>query len=154
MTFCLSKGLCAPVGSVVCGSKEFIKRAHRIRKMLGGGMRQAGILAAAGIVALETTTDRLADDHFRAQQLAAGLETVPGIILDPGTPYTNMVFCEVDNSIQANSPQIAANLSAQGLRVGAVGDRRFRLVTHYGINSHNVEQAVKIFKAVMGSNTN
>ena len=153
ITFCLSKGLCAPVGSVVCGSKEFIKRAHRIRKMLGGGMRQAGILAAAGIVALDTLTDRLEEDHFRAQQLAAGLETVPGIILNPGTPYTNMVFCELDGSAQASSTQIAAKLSAQGLRVGAVGDRCFRLVTHYWINDQDVEQAVKIFKAVMGSNT-
>ena len=153
ITFCLSKGLCAPVGSVVCGSKEFIKRAHRIRKMLGGGMRQVGILAAAGIVALDTLTDRLEEDSFRAQQLAAGLETVPGIILDPGTPYTNMVFCELDGSTQASSTQIAAKLSAQGLRVGAVGDRRFRLVTHYWINDQDVEQAVKIFRAVMESNT-
>jgi len=153
VTFCLSKGLCAPVGSVVCGSKEFIKRAHRIRKMLGGGMRQAGILSAAGIVAIETITDRLVEDHFRAQQLAAGLETVPGILLDPGTPYTNMVFCEVNSSIQASSPQIAAKLSAQGLLVGAVGDRRFRLVAHYGINDYHVEKAVEIFKAVIDSNT-
>lgn len=153
ITFCLSKGLCAPVGSVVCGSKEFIKRAHRIRKMLGGGMRQAGILAAAGIVALETLTDRLEEDHFRAQQLAAGLETVPGIILDPGTPYTNMVFCELDGSIEAGSTQITAKLSAQGLQVGAVGDRRFRLVTHYWVNNHDVKQAVKVFRTVMESNT-
>ena len=153
ITFCLSKGLCAPVGSVVCGSKEFIKRAHRIRKMLGGGMRQVGILAAAGIVALDTLTDRLEEDRFRAQQLAAGLETVPGIILDPGTPYTNMVFCELDSSIEAGSTQITAKLSAQGLRVGAVGDRRFRLVTHYWINDHDVEQAVKVFRTVMESNT-
>lgn len=152
VTFCLSKGLCAPVGSVVCGTKEFIKRAHRIRKMLGGGMRQAGILAAAGIIAIETIPDRLVEDHFRAQQLAAGLETVPGIILDPGTPHTNMVFCEVDSSIQANSPQIAAKLSEQGLLVGAVGDRRFRLVAHYGINDDNIEKAVEKFKAVIDSN--
>ena len=92
VTFCLSKGLSAPVGSVICGSREFIYRAHRMRKMLGGGMRQAGILAAAGIVALETMVERLADDHRRARMLAEGLKEIPGIALDPGTPYTNMVF--------------------------------------------------------------
>ena len=92
VTFCLSKGLSAPVGSVICGSREFIYRAHRMRKMLGGGMRQAGILAAAGIVALETMVERLADDHRRARMLAEGLKEIPGIVLDPGTPYTNMVF--------------------------------------------------------------
>ncbi len=154
VTFCLSKGLSAPVGSVVCGSKEFIKRAHRIRKMLGGGMRQSGILAAAGITALETIADRLEEDHIRAQQLAAGIENIPGINLDLGTPFTNMIFCELDSSINVTSPQVAAKLSVQGLQVGAVGDRRFRLVTHYWINDHDIEQAVKIFKDVMGSYAN
>jgi threonine aldolase len=88
ITYCLSKGLCAPVGSVLCGSKDFIARAHRIRKQLGGGMRQAGILAAAGIVALETMIDRLKEDHQRARDLADGLSKIPGIKLDPNTPQT------------------------------------------------------------------
>lgn len=92
VTFCLSKGLCAPVGSVICGSRPFITRAHRIRKQLGGGMRQAGILAAAGIVALESMVDRLTEDHARASRLARSLEKIPGITLDPGTPYTNMLY--------------------------------------------------------------
>ena len=101
VTFCLSKGLCAPVGSVLCGSKPFIAKARRLRKMLGGGMRQAGILAAAGIVALEKMVERLVEDHARAKKLADGLRLVPGLQLDPGTPATNMVFlsltrgCEV-----------------------------------------------------------
>lgn len=151
VTFCLSKGLCAPVGSVLCGSKGFINHAHRIRKMLGGGMRQAGILAAAGIIALETMVDRMGEDHIRAQQLAVGMKNVPGIHVDMGTPFTNMIFCELDNSIEISSSQVTSKLSAQGLQVGAVGDRRFRLVTHYWINDHDIEQAVKIFKNVMGA---
>jgi threonine aldolase len=92
VTFCLSKGLCAPVGSVLCGSQEFIVKARRLRKMLGGGMRQAGILAAAGIIALEKMVDRLGEDHIRAKKLADGLRLIPGLVLDAGTPATNMVF--------------------------------------------------------------
>ena len=149
ITFCLSKGLCAPVGSVVCGSKEFIKRAHRIRKMLGGGMRQAGILAAAGIVALDTLIDRLEEDHFRAQQLAAGLETVPGIILNPGTPYTNMVFLSLMDKIPLSAGEVAQSLKQRGVRVGVVSGRRFRLVTHYWIDDAGVDHAIEAFREVI-----
>ena len=91
VTFCLSKGLCAPVGSVLCGSKEFIAKARKIRKHLGGGMRQGGIIAAAGIVALNKMVDRLGEDHARARTLAEGLSSIPQIKLD-GMPATNMVF--------------------------------------------------------------
>ena len=135
ITFCLSKGLCAPVGSVICGNAEFIHKAHRIRKQLGGGMRQAGILAAAGIVALETIVPRMAEDHIRAKELASGLAAIPGVILDPGTPYTNMVYLTLHNEIPMDAKQVALRLKEMDILVGIVGARRFRLVTHYWIDS-------------------
>ncbi len=100
VTFCLSKGLSAPVGSVLCGSREFITKAHRLRKQLGGGMRQAGILAAAGIIAVEKMTKRLREDHARAQKLAKGLADVSGLILDEGTPHTNMIFMSLADEVE------------------------------------------------------
>jgi threonine aldolase len=149
ITFCLSKGLCAPVGSLLCGSKEFIAHARRIRKQLGGGMRQAGILAAAGIVALETMIDRLNDDHLRARHLAEGLRRIPGLILDPGTPHTNMVFLSLDDDVPLDARQVADRLSQYDVRVGVVDRRRFRLVTHYWIDDAGVEQALEAFREVM-----
>lgn len=149
VTFCLSKGLCAPVGSVLCGSREFIKQAHRIRKQLGGGMRQAGVLAAAGIVALEQNIDHLAEDHARARRLAHGLAQIPGILLDANSPYTNMVFLSVSQEIPYRSKQIAAMLAERDVLIGAVGSRRFRLVTHYWIDDRAVEHALQAFADVM-----
>jgi threonine aldolase len=148
VTFCLSKGLSAPVGSVLCGSAEFIKKAHRIRKQLGGGMRQAGILAAAGIVALETMIDRLADDHKRARYLAQGLAFLPWLVLEPGTPYTNMIFMSLAENFPADAKQVADELSKKGVRVGVVGERRFRLVTHYWIDDAAVDKAIVAFQEV------
>ena len=109
VTFCLSKGLCAPVGSVLCGDKEFIKRAHRLRKMLGGGMRQAGILAAAGIIALEKMTKRLGEDHMRARNLAEGLSENREIVLD-GVPQTNMVFFDLAPQVEMSTDEITNQL--------------------------------------------
>ena len=149
VSFCLSKALCAPVGSVICGSQEFIQRAHRIRKMLGGGMRQAGVLAAAGIVALETMIDRLADDHARARRLAEGLAGIPGLSIDPGCPQTNMVFCSLDDGVALTAPEVASRLEQFGVKVGAVGARRFRLVTHYWIDDDAVEKAVLAFGEIV-----
>lgn len=147
VTFCLSKGLCAPVGSVLCGSQEFIHRAHRVRKQLGGGMRQAGIIAAAGIVALESMVDRLAEDHKRAALLADGLSTIPGLLIDPGSPHTNMVFLNLDKrTTQLTATTVAERLKAQGVLVGVVGERSFRLVTHYWIDDDGIEKAVAAFK--------
>ncbi|HSQ27915.1 MAG TPA: low-specificity L-threonine aldolase [Anaerolineales bacterium] len=144
VTFCLSKGLCAPVGSVLCGSAEFIGRAHRIRKQLGGGMRQAGILAAAGIVALETMIDRLEEDHKRASMLAHSLGQIPGILLDPGSPYTNMVFFKIDkNRIPYNARQVAERMADFGVKLGVTGRFHFRLVTHYWIDDQAVEFTVE-----------
>lgn len=145
VSFCLSKALCAPVGSLLCGSGEFIHRARRIRKQLGGGMRQAGVLAAAGIVALEKMIGRLADDHTRARRLAAGLVDISGLILDPGTPYTNMVFLALDESVPVDGAWIAAFCARHGVLVGLVSQRRFRLVTHYWIDDHGVGRAVEAF---------
>jgi len=150
VTFCLSKGLCAPVGSVLCGSEGFIAKAHRIRKQLGGGMRQAGILAAAGIVALETMVDRLAEDHQRARNLADGLQQVRGLELDAGTPATNMVFVSLAANVPVNARQVAARLKELGVLVGVVAERRFRLVTHYWIDDDGVDVAVRAFSGAIG----
>jgi len=149
VTFCLSKGLSAPVGSVLCGSSEFIHRAHRIRKQLGGGMRQAGVLAAAGIVALETMVDRLAEDHARARTLASRLQALPGMILDPGSPYTNMVFVSLADDVSLDGRVFAARLVEQGVKVGVVGARRFRLVTHCWIDDAAIERAWQAFETVL-----
>ena len=150
VTFCLSKGLCAPVGSVVCGSREFIRRAHRMRKQLGGGMRQAGILAAAGIIALECMVDRLAEDHVRAKRLAEGLAKIPSLVLDPGTPYTNMIFLELaPETSPLTAREVAQRLAERSILVGVAGERRFRLVTHYWIDDEGVEQALAAFGAVL-----
>jgi threonine aldolase len=148
VTFCLSKGLCAPVGSVLCGSAEYISKAHRIRKQLGGGMRQAGILAAAGIVALETMVDRLAEDHRRARNLAQGLSFLPWLALDEGTPFTNMIFMNIADGYRVEAKQVAALLDKQGIKVGVNGQRRFRLVTHYWIDDAAVEKALLAFEDV------
>jgi threonine aldolase len=149
VTFCLSKGLCAPVGSVLCGSKEFIKKAHRIRKMLGGGMRQAGILAAAGIVALETMVDRLAEDHARAKKLAEGLKQVPGLVLGDEPPATNMVFLSLDETVPYSTQELAARLKKSGVLAGVAGHRQFRLVTHYWIDDDGVERTLSAFREAL-----
>ncbi len=151
VTFCLSKGLCAPVGSVLCGSRDFIERARRIRKQLGGGMRQAGILAAAGIVALETMIDRLAEDHARARALAQGLARLPGIRLPMGMPATNMVFIALDENLPLDAAAFAARLADHGVRVGVIGPRQFRLVTHYWIGDAEVAQTLEAFEAVINA---
>jgi len=148
VTFCLSKGLSAPVGSVLSGSAEFISKAHRIRKQLGGGMRQAGILAAAGIVALETMIDRLAEDHKRARYLAQGLAFLPWLIMDDGTPQTNMIFMSLSGSFPVDAKQVAEELAKKGVRVGVVGKRRFRLVTHYWIDDPAVDKVILAFQEV------
>jgi threonine aldolase len=148
VTFCLSKALCAPVGSVLCGSKNFIQRALRARKILGGGMRQAGILAAAGIVALDTMVGRLPEDHVRAKRLAQGLGAIPGLVMDPGTPYTNMIFCELDNAVPMNASEVVSALERRGVLVGDTGLKRFRLVTHYWIDDAAVNLTVEAFTEV------
>ena len=149
VTFCLSKGLGAPVGSVLCGSVEFIKKARRMRKHLGGGMRQAGIIAAAGIVALETMVERLSEDHARARVLTDGLRKIPGIRLDPGTPATNMIFFTLAETVRLSTAQIETKLEERGILAHSSGPRRFRLVTHFGIGDHDVEQTIAAFQEIL-----
>jgi threonine aldolase len=148
ITFCLSKGLCAPVGSVLCGSKEFIAKALRVRKQLGGGMRQAGVLAAAGIIALEKMVDRLAEDHMRATELAAGLAEIKD--LDVPQTYTNIIRFQLDPRSKVQPEQMMEQLNAAGIRVGHGGPWGFRAVTHYWIDDQAVEKTLlafhKIFK--------
>jgi threonine aldolase len=150
VSFCLSKGLSAPVGSLVCGSTEFVGRARRQRKVLGGGMRQAGVLAAAGIVALETMVDRLAEDHANARRLAEGLAALPGILLDPASVPTNIIIFEL--AADALSPQeFAAGLAARGIKLSPIGGRRLRAVTHHGIEEEDIERALAAAKTVLAS---
>ena len=149
VTFCLSKGLSAPVGSVLCGSKEFIEKAHRARKLLGGGMRQAGVLAAAGIVALEKMASRLGEDHARARTLAEGLSENRGLVLDAGTPATNMVFMNLAKTVPMSAADVAERMKERGVLVSFSGARRFRLVTHCWIDDASVERAVAAFSDVL-----
>jgi threonine aldolase len=149
VTICLSKGLCAPVGSVICGTQEFIRKAHRIRKQLGGGMRQAGVIAAAGIVALESMVERLAEDHARAARLADGLRQIPGLRLDPEKPQTNMVFLDLDEALPQTASEVAVRLAERGVKVGAVGAKRFRLVTHYWIDDEAIEKTIAAFSKAL-----
>jgi threonine aldolase len=148
VTFCLSKGLCAPVGSVLCGSKEFIYKARRIRKQLGGGMRQAGILAAAGIVALETMVNRLEEDHSRARRLAHALAGIPGMVVERVDPPTNMVFAGLADGVKLDANQVAQRLMEYKVKVGAVGNRRFRMVTHYWVDDEGIDRAIQAFRCV------
>jgi threonine aldolase len=148
ITFCLSKGLCAPVGSVLCGSKSFMEKAQRIRKQLGGGMRQAGVLAAAGVVALEEMVDRLSEDHAHAQALAEGLSTIPGIQLDKGSPNTNMVYISIDSETGLDATSCEERLLKQGIRAGITGPRHFRLVCHYWIQDEHIQNTLQAFQRV------
>jgi threonine aldolase len=149
VTFCLSKALCAPVGSVLCGTHEFITKARRIRKMLGGGMRQAGVLAAAGIVALDEMVDRLPEDHARAKRLAACLAAIPGLQLDPGSPATNMIFLNLDDKGKLSAKEVAVNLETRGIKVQVTGPKRFRLVIHYWIDDAAVDQTANAFGEIL-----
>lgn len=147
ISFCLSKGLSAPVGSLLCGPKEFIAEARRNRKMVGGGMRQAGVLAAAGIVALETMIDRLAEDHANAKRLAEGLADIPGIVLDPARIKTNIVFFDLRGGMTA--AQLVERLAREGVLMGVAGEQRIRAVTHYGIEREDIEEVLAISQKVM-----
>jgi len=147
VSFCLSKGLCAPVGSLVCGTRDFIAEARRNRKIVGGGMRQAGIIAAAGIVALEQMVDRLAEDHENARRLALGLAEIPGISIDPAQVRTNIVIFDLVAE-RPTPAEFAARLSADGVKVLALGER-IRLVTHHGIDAADIDKALVAIRKVM-----
>ena len=139
--FCLSKGLGAPVGSLVVGSKEFIEEARVLRKMLGGGMRQAGVLAAAGLVALEKTPPLLARDHQNAKTLAEGLAGIPGISIDPGQVETNILVFDVSGT-GLDATEISAQLKERGVLANAISPQAMRMVTHYDVSEAGIERAV------------
>ena len=145
VTFCLSKGLACPVGSVLCGDNETIERARRLRKMLGAGMRQAGIIAAPGIVALESMIDRLAEDHANARKLALGLNEMPGIDIDPDSLPTNLVFFEVTSG---DPMEVGRRLEERGVLVSAERDV-WRWVTHYGITSEDIDYTLDAMGEIM-----
>ena len=148
VSFCLSKGLGAPVGSVVCGSRDFILQARRARKVLGGGMRQAGVLAAAGIVALNEMVDRLAEDHANARKLADGLAEMPGLSIDPSLIKTDIVYFEVKRD-DMTAEELVNKLEEQGVRMLPVGPGRIRAVTHYHITSDDIDYALAAFLKVL-----
>ncbi len=149
VSFCLSKGLAAPVGSILVGSRAFIARARRNRKVVGGGMRQAGILAAAGIVALEEMVDRLAEDHANAQVLAQGLAQVPGLAVDLARVQTNIVYFELTRP-DLTPAQLADALGARGVRLLPAGGRSLRAVTHYQVNRADVGRALDVVGDALG----
>jgi threonine aldolase len=148
LNVCLSKGLAAPVGSVICGSRAFIDRARRIRKMLGGGMRQAGIIAAAGIVALEEMTDRLAEDHANARRLAEGIAQIPGLAIDQTRVRTNILYLDlVDRRFSEEGFKL--RLAEKGVLLSHTAPARFRMLTHYGIGSDDIDAALQALRTVM-----
>lgn len=144
--FCLSKGLSAPVGSIICGSADFIAEARRARKVVGGGMRQTGVIAAAGVIALEQMTDRLVEDHVRAKHLAEGLARSPGIDVAPVT--TNILYFQITERVSKSPEQVGAELRERGVLMNSRGGGRFRAVTHYGIEDEDVERAIEVTTAV------
>jgi threonine aldolase len=148
LSFCFSKGLSAPVGSVLCGRRSFVERARRLRKVLGGGMRQSGVLAAAGIFALEHMIERLEEDHKNARLLAEGIAAISGLRIDLSRIKTNIVYVDLEHGGMGDR-QFSESLSRRGIKVLAVGPRRFRMVTHYGIVKDDIEFALKALTEVM-----
>ncbi len=154
LMFCLSKGLSAPVGSMLVGSKEFIRRAHRTRKLLGGGMRQAGIIAAAGIVALEQMVDRLAEDHKHAKLLAHGLAEYPQIAIDADGVVTDIVMFSLRNAHNQSATLIEteeflSRVQKRGVLMGHMGGGKIRAVTHYGIEQQHITTALTEIRRVL-----
>ncbi len=141
ISFCLSKGLSCPVGSVICGSQEFSDQARKWRKMVGGGMRQAGVLAAAGLVAMDTMIDRLADDHANAKRLAEGLANIDGLSVDPDRIQTNIVIFEVDPAL-ATVQEFMGALDREGVKVSYPGKHTIRMVTHRHIDGGEIDEAL------------
>jgi threonine aldolase len=146
--FCLSKGLAAPVGSIICGSRDFIEEARRNRRMLGGQMRQSGILAAAGIVALDEMIDRLDDDHRSARRLAEGLDDINGMTVDLERVQTNIVIFRLTNP-KVSPAEFIMRSEKQGVKLDWVGGNRFRAVTHYGIEREDIEKALEGLRHLM-----
>jgi threonine aldolase len=148
LSFCLSKGLSSPVGSVICGTSQFIAEAHRNRKVLGGGMRQSGIIAAAGIEALEHMVDRLAEDHENARRLAEGIAHIPGLSIELNRIQTNIVYFDMADK-QFDAGTLVTQLAGQGVKMLQVGPGRLRAVTHYGISTDDIDFALAAISEAM-----
>lgn len=150
--FCLSKGLAAPVGSLLVGDADFIAEARRVRKLFGGGMRQVGVLAAAGLVALTSMVNRLGEDHARARRLAAGLAELPGVELNPDRVLTNIIVATLRDAGESDggpAARFVAGMRERGVLCGAFGTRQIRLVTHYEITDGDVEAALEAARATL-----
>lgn len=145
---CLSKGLCAPVGSVLAGSREFIERARKFRKMLGGGMRQAGILAAAGIVAIEKMSKRLKEDHENALLLAKGLNSLEGVSVDVGRVQTNLIMVDFAGT-GLNGMQVAERLKQNGILINGSSSPVVRFAVHYYITPDDVKRTVEVVSKII-----
>ena len=148
VSVCLSKGLGAPIGSLVAGTKTFIDRVHRFRKMFGGGMRQAGIIAAAGIYALDHHIDRLKEDHQHAKRLALGLKEIKGVSIEPEEVETNILIFDVAET-KMTPTQIRDEMKKEGILIHAVGKTQIRLVTHLDVSKEDIEAALKAFRKVL-----
>jgi len=148
VSFCLSKGLAAPIGSVICGSRDFIAEARRNRKIVGGGMRQCGIIAAAGITALEQMVDRIAEDHANARRLADGIAEIPGLSLDAEKVQTNIIYFDL-TSEKITTETLIKHLAGQGIKMLALGPKRLRAVTHYGISTGDIDVTLKALQKIM-----
>jgi len=149
VSVCLSKGLGAPIGSIVAGSKTFIDRVHRFRKMFGGGMRQVGIIAAAGIYALDHHIERLGEDHQNAKHLALGLKELKGVSIDPDQVETNIIIFNITDT-GMTAPQMAEAMKRNGVLIHPIGKTQIRLVTHLDVSSEDIETALKAFEKVLG----
>jgi threonine aldolase len=149
VSFCLSKGLSAPVGSLLCGSKDCITRARKLRKMVGGGMRQAGVIAAAGIVALETMIAKLAEDHINAHRLAMGLSAKEGVTIDASQVETNIVMFEPPRAFEA--PHFIEVMDSRGVKFTYPGGRRVRAVTHRMISQNDIDEALKRIESAISA---
>jgi threonine aldolase len=149
VSVCLSKGLGAPIGSLVAGSKPFIDRIHRFRKMFGGGMRQVGIVAAAGIYALDHHLERLKEDHQNAKRLAVGLKEFRGVSIDPKHVETNIVIFDITDTGMTGS-HIAETMKKEGVLIHAFGKTQIRLVTHLDVSNDDIEGALKVLEKVFG----
>ena len=148
VTFCLSKGLASPIGSVICGSTDFIAEARRIRKSLGGGMRQTGIIAAAGIVSLNQMRNRLKDDHANAKYLANGLHKLPGIELNINYVPTNIIFFNF-NHPDMSSSDLVNHMKSHGIIFSDYNGKHCRLVLHHGISRDDVEKVIDVFNKLL-----
>lgn len=149
LSFCFSKGLGAPVGSVLCCSRQMRQKMHRFRKMLGGGMRQAGVLAAAAIYALENNVNKLKEDHINAKKLAEGLSKINGIKIDLATVQTNIVIAEITHPAFASSHAFVRELKNHGVAINPLTDKKIRFVTHMHIDRRDVEEVINIVQNVM-----